>query len=315
MSASKPKIVVRAASAAKVPAASTVSIKTVAKPAAKAAAAPRAAPKKVAVVQHSEEEAEYEEEPMMTPAQIIASMEEQLASLRVALKMKGLTKTGKPRKQREYTGPSDKQAAWNAYVQEVREEHGFEADEDGNVVLDKKGEPKYSISYKEAMQIAGERRKLEAPAAAAAAAPAKTAVKVAAKTAAPAAAGGAVKVVAAPAKAAVKTVAKPAAAAAPAVRKTAAELRAEFLAKKAAQAEAEAAAAVEEEQPAEEEQAAEEEASNEAVEWEFEGQTYFKTGDNLCWLQTEDGGRIWAGVYLAGENRIDDSVEEPQFDE
>ena len=317
MSAAKPKIVVRAAaSAAKVPAASTVSIKTVAKPAAKPAAAPRAAPKKVAVVQHSEEEeTEYEEEPMMTPAQIIASMEEQLASLRVALKMKGLTKTGKPRKQREYTGPSDKQAAWNAYVQEVREEHGIEADEDGNAVLDKKGQPKYAISYKEAMQIAGERRKLEAPAATAAA-PAKTAVKVVAKTAA--AAAGAVKTVAKPAAKTVAASPAKAAAVAPAVRKTAAELRAEFMAKKVAQAEAEAAAAAAEEQPAQEEQAAEEapeEGSNEAMEWEFEGQTYFKTGDNLCWLQTEDGGRIWAGVYLPDENRIDDSVEEPQFDE
>ena len=58
-----------------------------------------------------------------------------------------------------------------------------------------------------------------------------------------------------------------------------------------------------------------EEESAEAVEWEFEGQTYFKTGDGLCWLQTEDGDRIWAGVFLPAENRIDDSVAEPQFDE
>ncbi len=307
MSAAKPKIVVRAASAASVPAASVV--KTVAKPAAKVVVSRAApAPKKAAVVVQHVEEAEYEEEaPMMTPAQIIASMEEQLASLRVALKMKGLTKSGKPRKQREYTGPSDKQAAWNAYVQEVREEHGIEADEEGNAILDKKGQPKYAISYKEAMQIAGERRKLEAPAAAAPT-PAKTAVKVVPKTAA---AAGGVKAVAKPAA---KTVAAPAktAAAAPAVRKSAAELRAEFLAKKAAEAAA-AASASEEEQPAEEEQAAEEE-SNEAVEWEFEGQTYFKTGDHLCWLQTEDGGRIWAGVFLPAENRIDDSVEEPVFE-
>ncbi len=52
----------------------------------------------------------------------------------------------------------------------------------------------------------------------------------------------------------------------------------------------------------------------EAVEWEFQSKTYFKTSDNLCWLISDDGTPSWAGVYLPDEGRIDDSVEEPLCD-
>ncbi len=301
MSAIKSKIVVRAqpavaATPSKMPAASTV--KVAAKKAV-AAPAPKKATKKVVVEEVEESEVEEVEE-RMTPAQIIASMEEQLSALRVALKVKGLTKSGKPRKQREYTGPSEKQAAWNAYVQEVREEFGYEMDDEGNAVLDKKGEPKWAMSYKDAMKEAGERRKGEMSDSASVASSVKSVPKT--KKAA------ATVIVAKKAPAVAAKKAAVAAAPAPA-KKTAAELRAEFLAKKAAAAAAEAAAA-----EAGPEEAAEEEGSNEAVEWEFQGQTYFKTSDNLCWLMADDGERIWAGVFLPEEDRIDDSVEEPSFE-
>ncbi len=312
MSAIKSKIVVRAqpavaASAAKMPAASTVKVAAKTVPAKKAVvvAAPKKATKKVVVEEEIEESEVEEVEERMTPAQIIASMEEQLSALRVALKVKGLTKSGKPRKQREYTGPSEKQAAWSAYVQEVREEYGYEMDDEGNAVLDKKGEPKWAMSYKDAMKEAGDRRKAEASDSASVASSAKSAPKVAPKKAA------ATVVVAKKPVAAAAPGKKAAVAAAPApAKKTAAELRAEFLAKKAAAA---AAAAAPEETPAPEEETAEEE-SNEAVEWEFQGQQYYKTSDNLCWMITHGDDRIWAGVYLPEEDRIDDSVEEPTYD-
>lgn len=307
MSATKPKIVVKTVS--KMPAASTVAVAKA--PLKKVAVAAPSVPKKTVakkVVVVQEEEEEEEEEVAMTPAQLIASMEAQLSALRVALKVKGLTKSGKPRKQREYTGPSEAQAAWSAYVQEVREEHGYEEDAEGNAVVDKKGEPKWALSYKDAMQIAGQRRKEAAgdnSSVVSAASSVKKAVPVAKNAVATT-----VKTVAASAKtvmkAPVKTVAAPVV-----PRKSAADLKAEFLAKKAAAAAALAEAEAEaEEAPAE----AEAEDNGEAVEWEFEGQTYFKTGDNLCWLQTDDGDRIWAGVFLPEENRIDDSVAEPSFE-
>ena len=95
------------------------------------------------------------------------------------------------------------------------------------------------------------------------------------------------------------------------------------MAKKAAEAEAAAAAAAAEAEAAflaesagaavPEEEA--EEVSNEAVEWEHGGKTYFRTGDNLCWEKMDDGERLWAGVYLPEEDRIDDSAEQPVFDE
>lgn len=314
MSVTKPKIVVRTAASATMPKASTI---TVAVPKASAArtvvvAAKAPAKKTVQKVVYVEEE---EEEEVLSPAQIIAGLEQQLASLRTALKVKGLKKDGTPRAKREYVA-SEAQSAWNNYVQEVREEHGYLEDEEGNYIADPKtGLAKLALSYKDAMTIASVRRRSGDPSAppAAAAAPKKavaaTVVALPKKTLAMSTAAAGMVVVTKPSAAASKVVAtKPSAVAAP--RKTAAELKAEFLAKKAAAAAEEEDAPVEEAAPAE----AEEE-SSEAVEWEFEGQTYFKTGDNLCWLQTEGGDRIWAGVFLPGEKRIDDSVAEPQFDE
>ncbi len=309
MSASKPKIVVRAAgSSAAMPKASTVVTVAVPKAAAQrvvvaAPSRPAAAKKTVQKVIYVEEE----EEEALTPAQILAGLEAQIASLKSALKVKGLKKDGTPRVKREYN-PSEAQAAWNNYVQEVREEHGYMEDEDGNAIYDAKtGEPKLAISYKEAMSIASARRKAGDPSAPP---PAQKAV-AAPKTVVKAAGGAGVPVVKKNTVVA-KTSAAPAAVP---VKKTAAELRAEFLAKKAAaaaaaQAEAEAAAA----SAAEEETAPAEEESNEAVEWDFQGQTYYKTSDNLCWMVGDDGERIWAGVYLPEEDRIDDSAEEPSFD-
>jgi hypothetical protein len=243
-----------------------------------------------------------------------------------ALGVKGLKKDGTPRVKREYN-PSEAQTTWNSYVQEVREEHGYLVDEEGEYVLDKKGQPKLALSYKDAMQIASERRKTGYPGAPplAAAAPKATAASSAVRVVAKPSAAAPLRVVSAAGGGGggPKTVvaAKPSAAAAPAVRKTAAELRAEYLAKKAAEAEAAAAAAAEAEAAflAESAGAAApeeaEEVSNEAVEWSFGGKTYFKTGDNLCWEALEDGERLWAGVYLPAEDRIDDSAEEPVFDE
>ncbi len=307
MSVTKPKIVVRAAastsSAPLRPAMPKASATIVV--AAPKASKPAPAKKTVQKVVYVEEEVEEE---VLSPAQIIASLEQQLASLRTALKVKGLKKDGTPRAKREYVA-SEGQATWNNYVQEVREEHGYLEDEEGNAVLDKSGQPKLALSYKDAMTIASARRKSGDPSAPPAAAPAP---KAAAKTVV---APPKKTVAASSASAMTAAAVKPFAASSAPVRKTAAELKAEFLAKKAAQAaeaEALAAAAAAEEEAAPEEA---EEESSEAVEWEFEGQTYFKTGDNLCWLQTEDGDRIWAGVFLPAENRIDDSVAEPSFDE
>ncbi len=306
MSVAKPKIVVRAAgSSAAMPKASAVVTVAVPKAAAQrvvVAAAPSrpAAKKTVQKVIYVEEE---EEEEALTPAQILAGLEAQIASLRSALKVKGLKKDGTPRAKREYVA-SEGQIAWNTYVQEVREEHGYMGDEEGNIIYDAKtGEPKLAISYKEAMQIASARRKAGDPSAPPAVQKAVAAPKTVVK-----AAGGAGVPVVKKNTVVVKTSAAPAAVP---VKKTAAELRAEFLAKKAA-AQAEAAAVAE--AAAEEETAPAEEESNEAVEWEFQGQTYYKTSDNLCWLMGDDGERIWAGVYLPEEDRIDDSAEEPSFE-
>ncbi len=313
MSASKPKIVVRSAgSSAAMPKASAVVTVAVPKAAAQrvvVAAAPSrpAAKKTVQKVIYVEEE----EEEVLTPAQILAGLEAQIASLKSALKVKGLKKDGTPRAKREYVA-SEAQTAWNTYVQEVREEHGYMGDEEGNVIYDAKtGEPKLAISYKEAMQIASARRKAGDPSAPPAVQKAVAAPKTVVK-----AAGGAGVPVVKKNTVVVKTSAAPAAVP---VKKTAAELRAEFLAKKAAaaaaaQAAANAVAEASAAAAAEEETAPAEEESNEAIEWDFKGQTYYKTSDNLCWMVGDDGERIWAGVYLPEEDRIDDSIAEPSFD-
>jgi len=46
--------------------------------------------------------------------------------------------------------------------------------------------------------------------------------------------------------------------------------------------------------------------------WSFKGQEYLRNYDNEVYRPTEDGEMgEWCGMYIPGENRIDDSVEEP----
>ena len=50
--------------------------------------------------------------------------------------------------------------------------------------------------------------------------------------------------------------------------------------------------------------------------WSFKGKSYFRNSDNELWAKAADGGLgEWAGLYLPAEGRIDDTVEEPSFDE
>jgi len=50
--------------------------------------------------------------------------------------------------------------------------------------------------------------------------------------------------------------------------------------------------------------------------WSFKGQKYLRNYDNEVFRQTEDGQMgEWCGIFLKGENRIDDSVEAPEFDD
>jgi len=50
--------------------------------------------------------------------------------------------------------------------------------------------------------------------------------------------------------------------------------------------------------------------------WSYKGKTYLRNSDGEVWLRNADGGcGEWQGVYLPAEDRIDDSVPEPVFDE
>lgn len=50
--------------------------------------------------------------------------------------------------------------------------------------------------------------------------------------------------------------------------------------------------------------------------WSFKGKVYLRNKDNEVWLKGADGGYgEWQGVYMPGEDRIDDSIPEPVFDE
>ena len=50
--------------------------------------------------------------------------------------------------------------------------------------------------------------------------------------------------------------------------------------------------------------------------WPYKGKTYLRNSDNEVWLKADDGGcGEWQGVYLPAEERIDDSVPEPVFDD
>jgi hypothetical protein len=50
--------------------------------------------------------------------------------------------------------------------------------------------------------------------------------------------------------------------------------------------------------------------------WPYKGKTYLRNSDNEVWLKGADGGcGEWQGVYLPAEDRIDDSVPEPVFED
>jgi len=50
--------------------------------------------------------------------------------------------------------------------------------------------------------------------------------------------------------------------------------------------------------------------------WAFKGKQYLRNSDGEVWLRGADGGcGEWQGMYLAAEDRIDDSVEEPVFED
>ena len=54
----------------------------------------------------------------------------------------------------------------------------------------------------------------------------------------------------------------------------------------------------------------------EARPWMFKGKNYLRSSDNEVWLRGADGGcGEWQGVYSPAEDRIDDSVPEPTYDE
>lgn len=49
--------------------------------------------------------------------------------------------------------------------------------------------------------------------------------------------------------------------------------------------------------------------------WSFKGLNYLRNYDNEVWRVGVDGGMgDWSGVYLVEEERLDDSVEEPEFE-
>jgi hypothetical protein len=49
--------------------------------------------------------------------------------------------------------------------------------------------------------------------------------------------------------------------------------------------------------------------------WTYKGAKYLRNSDHQVWQEEADGScGDWCGVYLIDEDRIDDSVEEPDFD-
>jgi hypothetical protein len=49
--------------------------------------------------------------------------------------------------------------------------------------------------------------------------------------------------------------------------------------------------------------------------WAYKGMAYLRNSDNQVWKEDADGGcGDWCGVFLGGEDRIDDSIEEPDFE-
>lgn len=50
--------------------------------------------------------------------------------------------------------------------------------------------------------------------------------------------------------------------------------------------------------------------------WPYKGKQYLRNSDNEVWLRAADGGLgEWQGIYMPTENRIDDSAEEPVYED
>ena len=50
--------------------------------------------------------------------------------------------------------------------------------------------------------------------------------------------------------------------------------------------------------------------------WPYKGKKFLRNSDNQVWEEDSEGGcGDWQGVYIETEDRIDDSVEEPSFDD
>jgi hypothetical protein len=50
--------------------------------------------------------------------------------------------------------------------------------------------------------------------------------------------------------------------------------------------------------------------------WPYKGKQYLRNSDNEVWLKGEDGScGEWQGIFRPTEDRIDDSVAEPVFDD
>jgi hypothetical protein len=50
--------------------------------------------------------------------------------------------------------------------------------------------------------------------------------------------------------------------------------------------------------------------------WSYKGKQYLRNSDNEVWQRATDGGLgEWQGIYISGEDRIDDSAEEPVYED
>jgi hypothetical protein len=50
--------------------------------------------------------------------------------------------------------------------------------------------------------------------------------------------------------------------------------------------------------------------------WPYKGKQYLRNSENEVWLRGADGGcGLWQGIYIVTEDRIDDSVPEPVFED
>ena len=52
------------------------------------------------------------------------------------------------------------------------------------------------------------------------------------------------------------------------------------------------------------------------LKWKFKGKSYLRNADNEVWAEAADGSLgAWCGVYRKEDNRIDDSIAEPEFED